>query len=89
LAYSIFLVLLSDGYFASFGLLRFLQVDANSLGYTGAAVGSVLSMVTGLLLSYRSNQALRKWESGRKVWMVDVRKEVRDGLRMVSAICCM
>ncbi len=40
-------------------------------------------MVTGLLIGYRSNQALRKWERGREVWMVQLRSEVRDALRMV------
>jgi predicted membrane chloride channel (bestrophin family) len=85
LAYSLVLVLLCDTSLAkSSGPLRYLQLSSKNVGNIGTAIGGVLSMVTGLLLSYRSNQALRKWESGRTVWMVDVRKEVRDGLRMVS-----
>ena len=85
LAYSALLVLLCDkSLAASLGPLRHLQLSSKNVGNVGAAIGGVLSMVTGLLLSYRSNQALRKWESGKTVWMVEIRREIRDGLRMVS-----
>ncbi|GFZ46177.1 hypothetical protein JCM24511_04424 [Saitozyma sp. JCM 24511] len=52
-----------------------------ALGKTGAAIVGVLSMVTGLLLSYRFSSAMSKWDEGKKVW-VDVRTTIRDGIRM-------
>lgn len=64
--------------------LRFLHVDAHHLSHLGTAVASSLSMVIGLLLSYRANQALKKWEAGRKIWTVDIKTEIRDSLRMIS-----
>ncbi|EIW69644.1 hypothetical protein TREMEDRAFT_68797 [Tremella mesenterica DSM 1558] len=56
-------------------------IAPETLGKSGAAVVGVLSMVTGLLLSYRFSSALSKWDEGKKVW-VGVRTDIRDGIRM-------
>lgn len=43
------------------------------------------SVVTGLLLSYRFSTALARWDEGKKVW-VELRTNIRDGIRMVSQL---
>ncbi|RXK36721.1 hypothetical protein M231_06028 [Tremella mesenterica] len=58
-------------------------IAPETLGKSGAAVVGVLSMVTGLLLSYRFSSALSKWDEGKKVW-VGVRTDIRDGIRMTN-----
>ncbi|KAJ9108125.1 hypothetical protein QFC19_002592 [Naganishia cerealis] len=64
------------------------------LSQAGQALISILSMVTGLLLSYKSSSALGKWEKGKGVWVGagagsggmsgGIRGEVRSAVRMVS-----
>ncbi|WRT67078.1 uncharacterized protein IL334_004044 [Kwoniella shivajii] len=58
-------------------------VDKESLGKGGASIVGVLSMVTGLLVSYRFSSAIQKWDEGRQVW-ASVRITIRDGMRMIS-----
>ncbi|WVF72257.1 hypothetical protein IAT40_007069 [Kwoniella sp. CBS 6097] len=58
-------------------------VDQKSLGKAGASIVGVLSMVTGLLLSYRFSSAISKWDEGKQVW-AQVRITIRDGIRLVS-----
>lgn len=63
------------------------------LSQAGQALISILSMVTGLLLSYKSSSALGKWEKGKGVWIGagagsggmsgGLRGEVRSAVRMV------
>ncbi|KAJ9105269.1 hypothetical protein QFC21_001636 [Naganishia friedmannii] len=66
------------------------------LSQAGQALISILSMVTGLLLSYKSSSALGKWEKGKGVWIGagagsggmsgGLRGEVRSAVRMISLI---
>ncbi|WWC61190.1 uncharacterized protein I303_103770 [Kwoniella dejecticola CBS 10117] len=58
-------------------------IDKAVLGKGGASVVGVLSMVTGLLVSYRFSSAITKWDEGRQVWAA-VRITIRDGMRMLS-----
>ncbi|WVW83146.1 hypothetical protein I302_105164 [Kwoniella bestiolae CBS 10118] len=58
-------------------------VNKESLGKGGASIVGVLSMVTGLLVSYRFSSAITKWDEGRQVWAA-VRITIRDGMRMLS-----
>ncbi|KAK4688651.1 ion channel-forming bestrophin family protein, partial [Tremellales sp. Uapishka_1] len=58
-------------------------ISAGGTGKAGTAVVGVLSMVTGLLLSYRFSSAISKWDEGKKVW-VQVGIEIRSGIRMLS-----
>nr|XP_019042745.1 hypothetical protein I302_08452 [Kwoniella bestiolae CBS 10118]OCF21675.1 hypothetical protein I302_08452 [Kwoniella bestiolae CBS 10118] len=58
-------------------------VNKESLGKGGASIVGVLSMVTGLLVSYRFSSAITKWDEGRQVWAA-VRITIRDGMRMVT-----
>ncbi|WWD15859.1 hypothetical protein CI109_100283 [Kwoniella shandongensis] len=58
-------------------------IPSEALGKGGASVLGVLSMVTGLLLSYRFSSAIAKWDEGKQVW-VGVRTTIRDGMRMLS-----
>ncbi|WWC90090.1 uncharacterized protein L201_005023 [Kwoniella dendrophila CBS 6074] len=58
-------------------------VNKASLGKGGANLVGVLSMVTGLLVSYRFSSAITKWDEGRQVWAA-VRITIRDGMRMLS-----
>ncbi|WVQ98673.1 hypothetical protein IAU59_005804 [Kwoniella sp. CBS 9459] len=58
-------------------------IDQKSLGKAGASIVGVLSMVTGLLLSYRFSSAISKWDEGKQVW-AEVRITIRDGIRLVS-----
>ncbi|WVQ70153.1 uncharacterized protein L199_008378 [Kwoniella botswanensis] len=58
-------------------------VNKESLGKGGASIVGVLSMVTGLLVSYRFSSAITKWDEGRLVWAA-VRITIRDGMRMLS-----
>ncbi|KAL7422293.1 hypothetical protein Q5752_002939 [Cryptotrichosporon argae] len=57
-------------------------IDAERTGKAAAAIVGVLSMVTGLLLSYRFSSAMARWDEGKKVW-TEVRVAVRDGLRLL------
>ncbi|ODN84759.1 hypothetical protein, variant [Cryptococcus amylolentus CBS 6039] len=52
-------------------------------GKAGGSIVGVLSMVTGLLLSYRFSTAIGKWDEGKKVWS-EVRTTIRDGIRVLS-----
>ncbi|ORX39822.1 hypothetical protein BD324DRAFT_237270 [Kockovaella imperatae] len=58
-------------------------IDREATGKAGQAVVGVLSMVTGLLLSYNFSNSVSKWEQGKKVW-VDVRTTIRDAVRTIS-----
>nr|XP_019013467.1 uncharacterized protein I206_01534 [Kwoniella pini CBS 10737]OCF52248.1 hypothetical protein I206_01534 [Kwoniella pini CBS 10737] len=58
-------------------------INKEALGKGGASVVGVLSMVTGLLVSYRFSSAITKWDEGRQVWAA-VRITIRDGMRMLS-----
>ncbi|KAK8869864.1 hypothetical protein IAR55_000432 [Kwoniella newhampshirensis] len=58
-------------------------MPTQAMGKAGASVVGVLSMVTGLLLSYRFSSAITKWDEGKQVW-VEVRTTIRDGMRMLS-----
>jgi hypothetical protein len=65
------------------------------LSQAGQALISILSMVTGLLLSYKSSSALGKWEKGKGVWIGagagsggmsgGLKGEVRSAVRMVGS----
>ncbi|WVR05130.1 hypothetical protein IAU60_002142 [Kwoniella sp. DSM 27419] len=58
-------------------------IDQKALGKAGASIVGVLSMVTGLLLSYRFSSAIGKWDEGKQVW-AGVRTTIRDGMRMLA-----
>ncbi|WVQ78054.1 hypothetical protein IAT38_000135 [Cryptococcus sp. DSM 104549] len=58
-------------------------ISREALGKGGGSIVGVLSMVTGLLLSYRFSSAIGKWDEGKKVW-VEVRTTIRSGIRMLS-----
>lgn len=68
-------------------------LEPQLLSQAGQALISILSMVTGLLLSYKSSSALGKWEKGKGVWIGagagaggmsgGVKGEIRSAVRMV------
>ncbi|KIR32409.1 hypothetical protein I352_05236 [Cryptococcus deuterogattii MMRL2647] len=60
-------------------------ISRESLGKGGGSIVGVLSMVSGLLLSYRFSSAIGKWDEGKQVWS-EVRTTIRDGIRMLSAL---
>ncbi|GHJ84395.1 hypothetical protein NliqN6_0797 [Naganishia liquefaciens] len=71
-------------------------LEPQLLSQAGQALISILSMVTGLLLSYKSSSALGKWEKGKGVWIGSgagaggmsggVKGEIRSAVRMISLI---
>lgn len=68
-------------------------LEPQLLSQAGQALISILSMVTGLLLSYKSSSALGKWEKGKGVWIGagagaggmsgGIKGEIRSAVRMV------
>ncbi|WVQ71604.1 hypothetical protein IAR50_001144 [Cryptococcus sp. DSM 104548] len=58
-------------------------ISTEAWGRAGGSIVGVLSMVTGLLLSYRFSTAIGKWDEGKKVWS-EVRTTIRDGIRVIS-----
>lgn len=68
-------------------------LEPQLLSQSGQALISILSMVTGLLLSYKSSSALGKWEKGKGVWIGagagsggmsgGLKGEIRSAVRMV------
>ncbi|OXM81229.1 hypothetical protein C364_01092 [Cryptococcus neoformans Bt63] len=60
-------------------------ISREALGKGGGSIVGVLSMVSGLLLSYRFSSAMGKWDEGKQVWS-GVRTTIRDGIRMLSTL---
>nr|ODN99647.1 hypothetical protein L204_02080 [Cryptococcus depauperatus CBS 7855] len=55
-------------------------IDRQLWGKGGTSIVGVLSMVTGLLLSYRFSSAVQKWDEGKQIWS-EIRTTIRNGIR--------
>jgi len=69
--------------YAAFIYLLDLCSIAPNLGAGGSSLGSILSMIVGLMVSYRSGSSSDRWHEGRRLWS-SLQSTSRTMLRTLS-----